>query len=389
MVNEAIQHLLETAEWFAGWQSGFRYRRSCADHQFRLAQAGQNALRQRHEVTACCLDIQAAFDCVSHNILRHVLLNLPIGNIWKRYLSRNLTDRFFAVRISTTVGAFRPIRAGVPQGAVTSPTLFIIFTNHLFHRISDPHVKFGGLADDVLLFISGMRTPTGQRETKERMEFALHTLYDEYRRIKLKLNADKTQAIRFSLANENQSLKICFNGKLLEWLPAVTYLGVVFDKQLLFTQHLERIIEKTDKRLTSLRYLCGRKVRMPTKQALTIYKAFIRPCIEWGCEAFLAMSPSNMAALQVVQNSALRTCLRRSIYASTNRMHQETNMPEINERIRLRTIKFLIRTMQVGTDAGKETALALFETQPVAKCPSVRTVIGEIGGSLLANTLQP
>jgi hypothetical protein len=228
-----------------------------------------------------------------------------------------------------------------------------------------------------------MRTARAQMDTKRRLETALCILHEEYRRKKLKLNADKTQMMRISLANENNAIKIIFNGQTLEWQTTINYLGVQYDKKLTFNNHVEKIQQKADQRLACLRRLCSRKIGMPSNQALIVYKAYIRPCIEWGCEAFLAMSPSNMTELQTIQNKALRICLRRSRCYNTAKLHEESTMPDIQERLRLRTIKFLVRTMQQETDAGMETAEALFTDMPPAKCPSVTTVLSLVGPSLL------
>jgi hypothetical protein len=70
-----------------------------------------------------------------------------------------------------------------------------------------------------------------------------------YKRWKISINPDKTQAIYFT----KRRTKELPNGPLnvldqeVEWSPAVKYLGIILDKKLVLNQHINYTIEKVNK----------------------------------------------------------------------------------------------------------------------------------------------
>jgi retron-type reverse transcriptase len=73
------------------------------------------------------LDIQQAFDKVWHKGLLYKLkknLSDQLYLIMKSYLSK----RYFQVKIDYELSSYHLIRAGVPQGSILGPLLYLIFT---------------------------------------------------------------------------------------------------------------------------------------------------------------------------------------------------------------------------------------------------------------------
>ena len=217
IANYRIRTQLSDAQYFCDEQSGFRTLHGCPDHLYRLSRDGYSALQQGKECTVISLDIEAAFDTVPHPDLRAKIHEAPLDSLWKRYLSENLRNRTFRVRIGGSHSQPKIIRAGVPQGGVSSPTIFIIYTNDLFGKITDSLIRKGALADDVLLWIVGYKSPAGRLAVKYRIEETLEQVSAWYKANRLKLNVAKTQALRISLAKPDNSVKIVFDGATLNW----------------------------------------------------------------------------------------------------------------------------------------------------------------------------
>ena len=75
------------------------------------------------------VDLIKAFDMVNHTKLIRTLSLSSLSNNTKRWLSAYLTGRTASCRYNFTVSRSFHSRAGVPQGACLSPTLFNIFVS--------------------------------------------------------------------------------------------------------------------------------------------------------------------------------------------------------------------------------------------------------------------
>ena len=87
----------------------------------------------KQAVRLCLYDLSKFFDRVDHNILIYTL------HQWEVHLSilsciwSFLTDRQQRVCVNGHLSSWKHVQAGIPQGSVLGPTLFIIMVNSLAH----------------------------------------------------------------------------------------------------------------------------------------------------------------------------------------------------------------------------------------------------------------
>jgi len=133
------------------WQAGFRKGRSTRQQVLHLIHTIQNAVTHNvvdpdtNTITTApypvvFLDIQKAFDSVPHEyillklwraMVRRGSVDIPLLNFVRAFLH----DRQFRIATHTIEpGEWRPISAGVPQGAVNSPDLYSLFIDDLLPR---------------------------------------------------------------------------------------------------------------------------------------------------------------------------------------------------------------------------------------------------------------
>ena len=102
------------------------------------------------------LDISKAFDKVWHDGLVFKLKQNGVSGSLLKLLSNYLTERKQRVVLNGSSAAYDTINAGVPQGSVLGPLLFLVYINDLEDNIKS-QIRF--FADDTMLY-SIVKNPT-------------------------------------------------------------------------------------------------------------------------------------------------------------------------------------------------------------------------------------
>ena len=96
-------------------------------------------------------DISKAFDRVWHEALIFKLRSYGISDSLLRLFNSFLSERFQRVVLNGQASEWRKVLAGVPQGSILGPLLFLIFINDISANL-ECNVKI--FADDTSLFSS-------------------------------------------------------------------------------------------------------------------------------------------------------------------------------------------------------------------------------------------
>lgn len=132
-------------------QSGFRPNDSTVNQLLSISSDFYRAINQGKEIRVVFFDISKAFDKVWHKGLLYKLSNLGIrGNLLKWFHSY-LHNRKQCVVINGTKSYLKNVQAGVLQGSILGPLLFLIYINDLVVNI-DCNIKL--FADDTSIYIT-------------------------------------------------------------------------------------------------------------------------------------------------------------------------------------------------------------------------------------------
>jgi hypothetical protein len=106
-------------------------------------------LANKKSLGMVALDINSAFDKVWHKGLIHKLTNYNFPLYLIKVVANFLKDRKFHVGINSSLSETYTFLAGVPQGTVLEPILYLIFTADI------PHIgnaKLSIFADNTAVF---------------------------------------------------------------------------------------------------------------------------------------------------------------------------------------------------------------------------------------------
>ena len=131
-------------------QSGFIPGSSTVTQLLELCHKFSTALDERMDVRVVYLDISKAFNKVWHQGLLFKLKQFGIQSKMLKWFSSYLSERCQRVLINGQFSDWLKILAGVPQGSVLSPLLFLMFINDITTVVKNCNVRL--FADDTCLF---------------------------------------------------------------------------------------------------------------------------------------------------------------------------------------------------------------------------------------------
>ena len=132
-------------------QSGFRPSDSCVNQLIAITHEMIEAFdcNPSLKIRSVFLDISKAFDKVWHEGLLYKLKSMGVSGKLYNLLENYLSDRFQRVLLNGQTSSWRPVLAGVPQGSILGPLLFLIYINDLPNELKSNAKLF---ADDTSLF---------------------------------------------------------------------------------------------------------------------------------------------------------------------------------------------------------------------------------------------
>ena len=256
-------------------QSGFRPGDSTTNQLLYLVHTIHLALDEQKEVRSVFLDISKAFDKVWHVGLLFKLQQIGIDGILLKLFKSYLSNRNQRVVINGFESEWGLIEAGVPQGSVLGPLLFLIYINDLENDIKS-NVKF--FADHTSLFSIVTNPALSASELNSDLKIIEKWAYQW----KMLFNPDPTkQAVEmiFSRKRGDQGHPpLFFNNLPVVSVDAHKHLGITLDNKLLFTKHTSEKVSKARKGIGIIRHLSGH-VHLDTLDQL--YKLFVRPHLDY------------------------------------------------------------------------------------------------------------
>lgn len=306
IVYTRLTHVIEEKNLLPPVQFGFRKGHSTIHQAMRIKQFIIKNKANKKSTGMILLDIEKAFDSVWHDGLIFKLTKMKLPTYLIRMINSFIRNRQFAVHVNDRESRKVDIPAGLAQGTCISPILYALFVSDMPNIDKTENALY---ADDTSLYTAARSSNT----IVKRLNVALLILQEYFARWKIKTNEGKTQAIIFPFNRRRvrtPTIPLMIGQNPIELNDSVNYLGVVFDKMLLFNHHITNAINKTNKCFRALFPMIAAKSKLSTPNKLLIFTAVLRPIMSYGCPAWTSAATTHLNRMDVMQNKILKTIFK-------------------------------------------------------------------------------
>ena len=291
IVNNRMTEFFDQHHLLSDSQSGFRKNDSTTCQLLSISHMLLQNCAKGKSTQAIFLDISKAFDRVWHKQLVNKLRKMGINGVLLKWLESYLQGREIYVVLDGKKTKLYKINAGVPQGAILAPLLFLCFINDLPGCISSLSKLY---ADDTSIFsIIGSEGSTLQQDLRKIEIWA--TKND------IIFNATKTKSVIFSKNGTTADIPLYFFGNQIEVLSMHKHLGILLDSKLTWAPEISRRCTAMMKLVNMLRPLKG---TLLTKSLNRIYLSYIQPHADYAAAIFGQLDDSQCKRLENVQYQA-------------------------------------------------------------------------------------
>ena len=288
-------------------------------------------------------DLRKAFDKVWHKGLLAKLSALGVSGVALQWFRSYLSGRCQRTVVGRTFSSSRSLFAGVPQGAILSTLLFIIYTNDIPRG---PSFEVNQFADDTSVCV----TSKSPEQLQARLHQAIQAVVARFDKWLLSVNSSKTVLMVF----RSKGMKPVHlgpeesHGTSLQQVSTHKHLGLVFNETLSWSDHCHYVVSKMSKRIGLLFRL--RRILTPLI-IRELYRSCIRPLAEYSSFAWSGIGVSESNRLEKVQRRAARRISGVSPQSDTPRpiLLSRAGLSELSARrsaqLALFCHRFLSRTL--------------------------------------------
>jgi hypothetical protein len=290
---------------------------STQDQLLRVTELASVSHERKHVTGAVFLDVAKAFDTGWHAGLVHKLRRSGASVAMAQLTHSFLYNRSFRAKINNVLPAEHPIEAGVLQGSVLSPHLYAVYTADI------PKV-----CNTTLGIIARSKQP---RMATAYLHDAIDALETWFRRWLIDVNPEKGSALLITRRRLEPRGHVRMFGQVIPLKDQTKYVGVILDKKLLFTPHVDYAVAKTKMVAGQLSSLTCRKSKMSPKNQLVMYKTIIRPTLTYASIVWGHVADVHPNKMKVVQNRFLRTAFDTPWFVRNNQLHRDAELPMLKE----------------------------------------------------------
>ena len=301
-------------------QFGFREKHGTIEQVNRITNEIRSAFEDRQYCTAIFLDIAQAFDRVWHTGMNYKIRRYLPQNV-HAVLESYLQGRSFRVKHNSAVTSDFHINAGVQQGSVLGPLLYLIYTSDI---PTSNELVTSTFADDTAI----LSRHKSAILACNRLQSHLSLVEDWLSLWRIKVNEQKCRHVTFTL-NRGTSPRISLNGVFVPQVDEVKYLGIHLDRRLTWRKHIEAKKKQINLKAASLHWLIAHQSPLQLEYKVLLYNQVIKLVWTYGLELYGNASSSNIEIIQRAQSKILRIMTGAPWFVRNENIHKDLNISEV------------------------------------------------------------
>ena len=289
------------------------------------------------------------------------------------FIGSFLQDRFFRVRVGSSLSDPYSQENGVPQGSILSPTLFNIKINSIVNSITE-NLMSSLYVDDFLIAFRGKYMPTIERQ----LQMNLNRIHKWSVENGFKFSKQKTVCMPFfyprssdrpdpSLTIDNCQIKVVHETK---------FLGLLLDSKFNFIPHINALKAKCMKSLNLLKVVGKYNWGGDSTVLLRLYRAITRSRLDYGCVVYGSARPSYLRCLNTVHHQGLRISLRAFRTSPIESLYVLAGEPQLALRRVKLSLQYIIKVASTPTNPTYD---AIFNPKYIEEYEARKSAIQPLG----------
>lgn len=312
------------------YQSGFLPKHSTVHQLLEIYSNILNSLEKKEINCFVFCDFSKAFDKVWHKGLMCKLDSYGISGNLVNWFKSYLLDRRQKVILNTSSSNSCSLSAGVPQGSVLGPLLFIIYINDIA----------GNLTSLCRLYADDTSFSYSDSDREQIFSVISHDLVELDKwsnKWLMSFNPDKTEIMVFSNI-EKPDFNFSLNGTSVPITDCHKHLGVTFSSNAKWNDHIENVVTSVKKHLNILRKL---KYQLNRNTLEKLYLVYIRPILEYAPEVWDNCGVCLSSKLERLQLEAARIVTGLPIFTNSEKLYGETGWEKLEVRRNRRKLNMM------------------------------------------------
>jgi len=315
-----------------------------------LSERIHHAWKEKEVYSAVFMDVAGAFNNVHHERLIDNMKKRRISDFIVAWTESFLSDRTTSLRFNGITSENIEMDAGVPQGSPLSPILYMYYNAELLDvpRIcGERSVQSLGFIDDIAYGVQGQ----SDEENAQKLQRMLKKAEEWKNRHGAKFEMTKYILIHFTRNRHRKTdSPVTVANITIQPSREARYLGVIFDKNLRFKQHLQYAAKKGTKFAQAISRIAKATWGADFQHLRQLFTAVVAPRMDYAASIWHRPTrygqqtpPPQLSKLVTAQRTAMKAILGCFRTTSTPALEIETGLAPAHLRLQSKILRSFTR----------------------------------------------